>query len=457
MSFDIPLVWSRANVSETADVSAATGARSLSLWWQHFNDPVLTSLVTQALQSNNSVKNAQAVLQQARALLEVSSASLWPAVGASASAGRRRVANNTEVNSFAIGLDASWELDLFSVNRSALSVSEATARSSAASLGNVQVSIAAEVALAYIALRSSQARLAVARDNLVSLQETEQITRWRRQTGLASYLEIEQASAATEQTLAQIPTLQISIVQTSHALSVLTGQPPETLLALLAVVGPIPHTQDDLLLSIPAETLRQRPDVRAAEHLVTAAQARLSQADASQLPKFALSGSFALNAVTIGALTASGAAVSSLLAGVSLPVFDGGALGAQVRVQQAALVQAWLGYEATLLTALTEVENALVALNGDRVRLLNLKQAAASAGNAALMARQRYESGLIDFQIVQDTLRSQLATLDSVTLASAEVSADQVRLYKALGGGWRIDNEAIVPMSPAIADRIFLP
>jgi outer membrane protein TolC len=206
-------------------------------------------------------------------------------------------------------------------------------------------------------------------------------------------------------------------------------------------------------LSIPAETLRQRPDVRSAEHQVTAAQARLSQADAARLPNFALSGSLGLNAATIGSLTGGGAVVSALLAAVSLPVFDGGALRAQVRVQQAALDQTYLAYEATVLTALTDVEDALVALRGDRERLLNLQQASEAASNAALMAHQRYASGLVDFQTVLDTQRSQLTTEDSVAIASSDVSADHVRLYKALGGGWRSDSEEMTVTPKNIANR----
>lgn len=251
--------------------------------------------------------------------------------------------------------------------------------------------------------------------------------------------------------------MQTSIEQTCHALAVLTGQPPATLLTLLTVVSPIPQASDDLAVSIPAETLRQRPDVRAAEHQVTAAQARLSQADAALLPNFSLSGSLSLNAATIGALTGSGAVVSTLLAGVSLPVFNGGALRAQVRVQQAALDQAHLAYEATVLAALTDVEDALVALRSDRERLLRLQKAAAAASNAALMSRQRFGSGLVDFQTVIDTQRSQLTTQESVAISSADVSADHVRLYKALGGGWRPDSKDMMPVLTDDAARTSRP
>ncbi len=450
-SFDVPVAWSVTNVS------TATEASSLTQWWSHFNDTLLTSLVTQALQSGTSVKNAQAALQQARALRDVSEAKLWPSMNVSASAGRSKAGNNPAVNSFATGLDASWELDIFGATRSALSASESTARASAASLGDVQVSIAAEVALDYIALRSAQARLAIAGDNLLSQQETLRITKWRLQAGLISSLEYEQARALAEQTSALLPTLQSSIEQIIHALSALTGKPPTTLLTLLSAASPIPQTNDDLALSIPAETLRQRPDVRAAEYQIIAAQARVKQADAARMPNFSLSGSFGLNSATLGSLTRSDSVVSTLLAGVLMPVFDGGALRAQVRAQQAALDQARLAYQATVLAALTNVEDALVALRGDRERLLSLQLAAEAASNAALMAHQRYASGLVDFQTVLDTQRSQLTTQDSVAIASSDVSADHVRLFKALGGGWRSDSEDITITPKNIAVRTSTP
>jgi outer membrane protein, multidrug efflux system len=431
LAFEVPLAWSQA------DSAAVEGASSLSQWWLRLHDPLLAQLVAQALQSNNSVSSAQAALRQARALRDATAAGLLPTVDASASAQRSRSGGNSAANSFHVGLDASWEIDVFGANRSAVQASEATARASAASLGDVKVSIAAEVALNYITLRSGQARLAIATDNLAAQQETLQITLWRLQAGLISSLEAEQARGAAEQTRAQLPAFQTSIEQTLHALALLTGQPPAALATILAAAAPVPQAANDLALSIPAETLRQRPDVRAAEHQVTAAMARVSQAWAQTLPSFRLSGSLGLDALTLGSLTHGASVASALLAGVTMPLFDGGAARAQVRAQQAAMDQAQSGYQAAVLTALKDVEDALVALRGDRERLLHLQQAADAASNAALLARQRYSSGIIDFQTVLETQRTQLSTQDSVAGARADVASDHVRLYKALGGGWQ--------------------
>lgn len=436
VAVEVPAAWS---ASAPAGAASAT---ALALWWSRFDDPLLAQLVSQALLANTDVTSAQAALRQARALRDVAAAGLLPTLGSSGSAQRSRSNGNTG-NNFRAGLDASWEPDIFGGNRSALDASEATARAREATLGDVQVSTAAEVALTYITLRSAQARLAIASDNLAGQQETLQFTQWRVQAGLLSSLEGEQARAAAEQTRAQLPALQSSIDQTAHALAVLTGRPPAALLAQLSPAAPVPQAAGDLVLAIPAETLRQRPDVRAAEFQVSAALARVAEADAARLPSFRLSGNLGLSALTLGGLTGGAALASSILANVSLPLFDGGAARAQVRAQQAALDQANVAYRAAVLTALKDVEDALVALRGDRERLARLQDAADAAANAALLARQRYSGGLVDFQTVLETQRTQRNAQDSVIAASADLSADHVRLYKALGGGWTADGDAL--------------
>lgn len=430
-ALSIPSAW-----SQPAQTGNAGAADSLVQWWHKFNDPLLTTLVTQALQANTSVRTAQAALQQSRALRDVKGAALLPGVTASTSARSDQTNANTPNNSFRAGLDASWEPDIFGGQRSSLNAAEADTYAAQASLGDAQVSVAAEVALAYIQLRGQQSQLEIARSNLASQQETLQLTDWRAQAGLVTSLEVEQARAASEQTAAQIPTLQASIAKTQHALAVLTGQSPDALQALLAPVAALPQVAQDLALDIPAQTLRQRPDVRAAEHRVSAALARVSVADAARYPSFSIGGSVGLSALTLAGLGSGATVANALLASISVPLFDGGAARAQVDAQQAALEQARVAYEAVVLSALKDVEDALVALSGDRARLVRLQSAAEAASNAALLAQQRYSSGLIDFQTVLQTQRTLLTAQDSVASSQADISADHVRLYKALGGGW---------------------
>ncbi|WP_308645789.1 TolC family protein [Ottowia beijingensis] len=198
----------------------------------------------------------------------------------------------------------------------------------------------------------------------------------------------------------------------------------------------MPLPPDDLVMAFPADTLRQRPDVQQTEAQVRAAWARLVQADAARYPTFSLSGSLGLQALTLGGLTAGGALVRTLAAGLSLPIFDGGAINATVRAQQAAYEQARANHQSSVLTALQDVEDALVALQGDRARIGSLQAAASAAERADALARQQYQAGLIDFATVLTSQRTLLSAQDSAASVRASLANDHVALYKALGGGW---------------------
>lgn len=415
-------------------------------WWEYFNDPLLSALVTQALQANTDVRTARIALQQSRALRDTKTAGLLPTLNASAVAQRNQSGSNTASDSFQLGFDAGWEIDVFGAQRSAVNAAEADILAAQASLAQVQVSMAGEVAVSYMELRGLQTRLSIARSNLSAQMEMQQIAQWRVQAGLASSLDVEQAVAASEQTSAQLPVLATSLAQNISALAVLTGQATQVLHGQLSAGGDsvsnMAQAPAHLAVAIPAQTLQNRPDVQAAEYRVQAALARVAQADAARYPGFHISGSLGLRALTLGALTNGASAIQALLASISVPLFDGGAARAQLSVQDAALEQARTAYQATVLAALKDVEFALVALKGNRERLARLETAAQAAANADLMARQRYASGLIDFRAVLDTQRTLLSTQDSVAATRASLNADHVRLYKALGGGWIAETDS---------------
>jgi multidrug efflux system outer membrane protein len=444
----VPAQWSLGPAS-----SAAPTAESLADWWQRFNDAQLTALVAHALAANTDIRGARAALAQARALRDVRAANLGPTVGGSATAQRSKSGDALAANSYQAGFDASWEPDVFGANRSALEATQADAQAAASSLAAIQVSLAADVAVTYIQLRGLQARLGIARSNLAAQAETLQITRWRAQAGLASSLDVELGIADSEQTSAQIPTLETGVAQSVSSLAVLTGQAPGMLRAALAAPAPVPQAVDTLALAQGLGRNRQRPDVRAAEQRVRAALARVAQADAARYPGFQISGSLGLRALSLAALGSGGSAFHSLLAGVSVPLFDGGALRAQLRAQEAALEQARSGYQAAVLAAFKDVEDALVSLQGDTERLAHLQAAAQAAANAGLLARQRYASGLIDFRAVLDTQRTLLSTQDGVESTRASLSADLVRLYKAFGGGWSPGLETVAGDTSAWSDK----
>lgn len=435
----LPLQWSRALKADAAQSRPDSGQAELALWWRGFGDSELSAQVEQALQASNSVRSALAAVEQARALRDVAQAGRWPEIGASASVQRRRTGDAAAGNGWNAGLDAAWDPDLAGRRRAGISAGEAELQAARYGLEQARVDLAAEVALSYVELRGLQARLAIARANLAVQEDTLQITDWRVQAGLASSLDLEQARAAAEQTRAQLPALRTSLSKTAHALALLGGKPPASTQPLLDSVLPVPLPPAGLVLSFPAETLRQRADLRAAEQRVLAALARVEQADAARWPSFQLAGSLGLAAARPADLFELTSLTRTLLAGLSASVFDGGAARAQVRAQQAVLEQARIGYESVVLGALQQVEDALSALAGDRERLMRLQAAAEAAANAELLARQRYASGLIDFRTVLDTQRTLLSAQSELESTRAALSADHVRLYLALGGGWSPD------------------
>jgi multidrug efflux system outer membrane protein len=442
----VPADWSNG----TANASAAT----LAQWWQRFDDPQLASLIKQALIANSDVRTARAALLQSRALRDVTAAGLLPNVSASASAQRSSSHAPASDNLFQAGLSAPWAPDIFGGVRAAVAAADANDSAAAASLGNVQVSIAAETATVYLDLSTFERRLAIARDNLASQEETLQIAEWRAQAGLTTSLDVAQARTLTEQTRALLPPLQTSVSQSRSSLAVLTGVTPEAMQASFVLPTKIPAATSDLAFAFPAETLRQRPDVRQAEYKIFAAALQVTQADAAHYPTFNLNGTLGLSAFTLSGLGGSGAVLATLLSSVSIPLFDGGAASAQVRAQEAALDQARIAYEATVLSALKDVEDALVLVRTSRERLSILYTAAEAAQLASLLARNRYSSGLIDFQSVLTTQLTLLQVQDSVAAAEGTLGAAHVRLYKALGGGWQQESPALT--APA-ADRLASP
>lgn len=432
-----PAAWNR--LAEHGPTRAErTG--DISRWWRTLNDPLLTALVDEAFQANHDLRDAQARLRAARARRSVALAGFFPDLGASGSGSRAMSSRETGTGltreNYSIGLDAGWELDVFGGTRRGFEAAGADLAASEASLSATQVSLAAEVALGYVEMRSLQQRLDIARDNLASQSETLQLTRWRAQAGLADSQDVAQALSNREQTLAQIPTLETNLAEIQHSLDILLGKTPGSLRERLDAGRGLPQPPEKIAVGIPAEVLRQRPDVRAAERTLAAETARVGVAEAARYPSFTLSGSVGLEALTLGALGNSGAETWSLVGGITAPIFQAGRLRAQVEVQDAVREQALAAYEQTILEALRDVENALVALARSRQRAEALEIAAGAARSAAEMARQRYSSGLIDFQPVLDAERSALSTEDSLASARAEGMLALIRLYKALGGGW---------------------
>lgn len=424
-------------VAQWSEPAAPRDAAALAHWWSLFNDPLLGELVQDALTTNTDIRLARASLAQARALRTVTAAALQPQVDAGASAGRSR-SGAAHANSLRAGLDASWELDLFGANTQATRGADADVLTAQADLAATQVAIAGEVGQAYVQLRGYRQQLAYAQSSLQAQLETLQITQWRAQAGLVSSLDAEQARATAEQTRASLPAIGSNIAQTEHRLAVLLALPPTALRERLGMAERIPQVASQTLpLGLPAETLRARPDVRAAEFAIQAEAARLAQRNALRLPSFAISGSLAVQAATAAALTSGTAAISSVVAAVSWPLWDGGTARARRDAQAAVLEQSQVRYEATVLAALQDVENALAAYRASQAQRQSLEQAFDAAQNALTLARQRYQAGLVDFTVLLDAQRTALSVATSLATARTNEGLNLVLIYKGLGGGWQ--------------------
>lgn len=425
--------------------SVSPEAAQLARWWNGLDDPQLSRLIEQAVANNLDLKLAQARLSEARARRGVSAADRFPTLNARAGANRSRSSEEMGFGGGSIGetwsaqFDASWELDVFGGKRRALEAADASLEASREDLRDVQVSLLAEVALNYVELRSYQARLAIALSNLATQTETWQIARWRHEAGLTTQLDEDQARLNLEQTRSQLPALQTGLEQSKNRLAVLLGRKPGEL-AKLETPAAIPHIPVEVAVGIPADTLRNRPDLRRAERQLAAATAQVGVATAALYPNFSLSGTLGLQALSSANLLQASARMFSVAANAGWVLFDAGRIRQNIEVQNALQEQALIRYESAVLGALRDVENALVAYAEEQNRRVALADAVQAAQSAARLAANQYAAGLIDFQAVLDTQRSLLSLQDQLSQSEAAVTANLARLFKALGGGWTAES-----------------
>ena len=445
-----PVVWDSALGGGLTAVQPA--AETMSRWWTRLNDPILSDLMEQARTNNLEVRQAEARLRQARAQRGAAKADLLPTLEASASGARTQ---SSEVNGerttsslFKNGLDASWELDLFGKKRRALEAADASMQASQEDLNDVMVSLFAEVALSYVEVREYQMRLSLTESNIATRAETYDITRWRREAGLTTQLDEEQARLSLEQARADIPSLNTSLQESKHRLAVLLGRTPGALNEVLAESRPIPVPPVEMAVGVPADVLRQRPDVRSSERKLAAQTAQIGVAKAARYPSFSLLGSIGLESLSWDNLYSSGARTAQAAADATWTLFDFGRIRRNIEVQTALQEEALGLYESTVLTALEDVENALVAYANEQTRRLSLVEAAKAGQTAFELARDQYSSGLVDFPTVLDMQRSLLTVQDELAASDGQVTSDLIRLYKALGGGWTsISSNTVVDRS----------
>jgi len=356
--------------------------------------------------------------------------------GASTGAGVSR-----QLNLFQAGFDATWELDIFGGVRRSIEAADADIAASEESRRDVLVTLLSEVALNYTQLRGSQRRLAIAYENIAAQQDTVELSQTRYNAGFTNELDVSQAQAQLATTQSQVPLLETSIRQAIYQLSVLLGQPPDALVAELEQEAPIPATPPDVPVGLPSELLRRRPDIRTAERQLAAATARIGEAMADLFPKFSLTGSFGTQTRDIRHFLDAKSLFWSIGPAVSWPIFDAGAIRANIRVQNARQEEALATYEKTVLTAFQDVENSLVAYLNEQVRHRALAEAVAANQRSTDLSNELYGRGLAAFLNVLVSEQALYASQDQLVQSETTAVTNLISLYKALGGGWEVSED----------------
>jgi NodT family efflux transporter outer membrane factor (OMF) lipoprotein len=436
-----PPAWSGVTNSNAAAATRLTDHTvDLAHWWTHFQDPKLTGLVRAALRTNLDVQLAGALLREARATRGKDAGGLWPSLSASGSLTRTGTVNGGHQNAFAAGADAVWNLDFFGGTRRQLESDDASIRAARENIYDAQVALVSEVALDYIQVRSAQEQIAIAQTNLQSEMHTADVTRQKGMAGFVSALDEANADAEVATTAATIPPLQTTIQQNIFALSILLDRPPADLLEDLSKPGSIPLTPPEVPVGLPSDLLRRRPDIRAAEASLHAAAAQIGVAVADFYPQFSLNGSLNYQSSLARDLFAGPNGIYSGGPQVNWPIFSGGSMVSNVRLQKAARDAAYITYQKTVLAALADVENYLVAFAREWDHRKALSDAVVKNRRALDLSQQLYQAGTTEFLTVLDAERSLLASETALALSRQAISSDLVNIYRALGGGWEEKN-----------------
>jgi NodT family efflux transporter outer membrane factor (OMF) lipoprotein len=416
-------------------------SETLAQWWRSLNDSILSSLEERAVKGNLDLKIAQARIREARALRGISKADLFPTIDTSASATNYRTSKNSssfqEHKLYSVGFDAGWELDVFGGIRRSVEAAQANLEATQMELYDVLVSLLAEVALNYVEVRTFQTALTVTESNIKSQEETYKLNLSRYQAGIINELAVQQSLYSLEQARSLIPALQTGLEAAKNRLAVLLGQKPGAVHQELAERKPIPIPPVSVAVGVPAEAMRRRPDIRRAERDLAAQTARIGVATADLYPKFRLLGTIGLESVSTGDLFTANSRAWSITPGISWNIFRGGAIRQNIKVQSARQEQALMQYESTVLNAQEEVENVLVAYAKQQRRRESLAAATSAAQKAVQLAQDQYKVGLVDFSNVLDAQRSLLSFQDQLAHSNGAVTSNLIRLYKALGGGWK--------------------
>ncbi|MCP4328902.1 MAG: efflux transporter outer membrane subunit [Alphaproteobacteria bacterium] len=422
-------------------------------WWTLFDDPVLNDLIETAYAQNLTLRTAGIRIFAARAQLGIVVGEQYPqqqSVGTdfkhekiSENVGILReissvVPLNDTFSRWQLGFDAGWELDIWGQFRRGIEAADANLVAQIANYDDVIVTLTGDVAGTYVNIRTIEQRLVDAHENVKLQEEGLRIARARFRNGVATELDVDEATTLLNNTRATIPQLEIALRQSKNALSVLLGMPPGDLGRILVEPGTIPVPPPDVGVGVPADLLRRRPDIRAAELQAAAQSAQIGIAEADLYPAFTLSGSVGFEASDFAELFTGNSFTGFINPGVSWNIFNYGRIKNNVRVQDAVFQELLVNYQNTVLNAYLEVENALVAFLQAQRQAQYLAVSAAAAAHSVGLALLQYQEGTADYTRVLNTQNALVNAQDRLTATKGEIVANLIAVYKALGGGWQI-------------------
>ena len=440
----LPPSWVGVGEKEEKEQPSVANAQyaDLAVWWRQFKDPTLDGLIDEALKANLNLASAQASLRQAQALRGVAVGGLFPSATATAAyereSGPAYGTNGKPQSSYQAGLGAAWVLDFFGGIRRNVESATANVEAAFENLRDVQVNIVAEAALDYVQLRGYQQQIVTARNNLKQQEHTADITRKLYKVGFNSALDVANAESLVATTEAQIPVYETGARQSIYALSVLLSRHPGDLVAELSPLGELPSVPGEIPAGLPSDLLRRRPDIRQAEAQLHSATAQIGVATAQLFPQFSLTGNANWATTYFPTWFQSQSRSLSIGPAMTWPIFQGGATVSNIHVQEALRDQAFVSYQQTVLNALQQVENSLIAFSKEQVHHRSLEQAVTADRKAVDLSLALFQEGQTDFLNVLTAQKQQYADENALTQSTENIATDLIALYQALGGGWEV-------------------
>ncbi|WP_153771379.1 efflux transporter outer membrane subunit [Labrenzia sp. CE80] len=448
--------WSSgANLPIDHKTGFTTRSAESAPWWHVFNDETLNALIADAYRQNMSLQAAGVRVYQARAALGIAKGELFPQ-DQSLSAGQESIRFSTrdpfirdleraglvndQFTRASVGFDAGWEIDIWGKIRRNVQSSNAELNAEIASYDDALVTLTGDVAATYTEVRELQLLITIARRNAALQRKSLNLTRLRLENGAATRLDFDEATVLLNNTLALIPSYEADLTQALNALSLLLGEPPGDMKERLGKLSRLTRIPAEVAIGVPADLLRRRPDIRYAEYVAAAQSAQIGVATADLYPAFTITGAIGVSADNFANLFDNGAVRGFINPGFSWNFLNYGRIRNNVRVQDAKYEEALLNYKETVLSAYSEVENALVGFLRSKQEAALLARSVRAGRSAVAEVLDQYQEGTAEYDRVINAQRSLLRAEQRLIAAQANTLTSLVAVYKAIGGGWAPEN-----------------